>query len=128
MRIVSVARFNARTPYDSSFTVRRVYALSGRSAGEQGGRFALLARAELLQRAAFDLADALARHRQALPDLLERVLAIGAKAVAETQYFFLAIGQRRQRPLHLVRKIAFERAVLGGLDALVAQDVAQFRA
>src|SRR5437762_3208355 len=73
-----------------------------RSSRQQRHGLALLGRAELLERPAFNLADAFARDGQALADLLQRVFAIGAKAVAQTEHFLLAIRQRRQGALDLV--------------------------
>src|SRR5688500_10042523 len=82
---------------------------------------------QLLQRAAFDLTDPLARYREPLADLLERVFALRAKTVAEPEDLFLAIRERRQRALDLVREVAFERRVLRRAHAAVAQDVAELR-
>src|SRR5919109_3196530 len=50
--------------------------------------------AQLAQRLGLDLSDALARHREVLPDFLERVLAAVGEPEPQPQHFLLA---RRQR-------------------------------
>src|SRR5712691_8922404 len=59
--------------------------------------------AQLAKRLRLDLADALAGHREVLPDLLQRMFAAVGKPEAETEDLLLA---RRQRVEHLVRLLA----------------------
>mmetsp|Transcript_8723 Transcript_8723/g.14686 ORF Transcript_8723/g.14686 Transcript_8723/m.14686 type:complete len:397 (-) Transcript_8723:1129-2319(-) len=55
--------------------------------------------AQLLQRTRLDLAHALARHAEALPDLLERARAPVPQPVAQPQHVGLALGERRVEEL-----------------------------
>src|SRR4051794_14967121 len=75
---------------------------------QQRGSFALLGGAELLERAALDLPDALPRDGETLADLFQRVLAIGAEAVAQAEHLLLAIRKRRERAFHLLREVTLE--------------------
>src|SRR5208282_170777 len=53
---------------------------------------------EFAQRLGFDLADALAGHRELLADLFERVVRVHADSEAHAQDPLLARGQGRQNP------------------------------
>src|SRR2546428_1654416 len=73
----------------------------GRSDVGEAAQAARAARmTELGQRLRLDLADALARDREARPDLLERVVRALADAEAQPQHLLLA---RRERREHLSR-------------------------
>src|SRR5262245_8937017 len=79
--------------------------------------------AELAQRLGLDLADALARHREVLADLLQRVLAAVGQAEAQAQHLLLA---RRERVQHLVRLLAQGEAdhrLHRGADLLVLDEI-----
>ena len=80
---------------------------------------------QLLQCAAFNLPDPFAGDGQVTADLLERVLAIGAEAVTQPEHFSLAIGERSERPFHLVRGVALDGRFLGRPHGRVAEDVAK---
>src|SRR5688572_19014732 len=69
-------------------------------AGERFQRFRTRGVAQLAQRLRLDLADALARDREALADLLEREVGALADAEAHPQDLLLA---RRERREHLAR-------------------------
>src|SRR6476619_3436596 len=58
--------------------------------------------AQLAQRLGFDLPDALARHREALADFLERVLAAVAHAEAHLDHFLFPRRERLQHRLGLL--------------------------
>src|SRR5918999_3588696 len=64
---------------------------------EEAAQHARAARVlELAQRLGFDLANALARHRELLADLFQRVVGVHADAEAHAQHAFLAWRERRQ--------------------------------
>src|SRR6266700_7062148 len=67
---------------------------------------------QLSQRLGFDLADALARHRELLADLFQRVIGVHADAEAHAQHALLA---RRERGEHPGRGFAQVR-LDGGID------------
>src|ERR671911_414436 len=57
---------------------------------------------ELLQRVVLDLADPLARDAEGAADLLERARRRARQAEAELDHLPLALGQRRERELHVL--------------------------
>src|SRR5262249_44205562 len=64
---------------------------------QKAGQLAAAGRVlELAQRLGLDLADALARHRELLADLFQRVVGIHADAEAHAQHALLARRQGRQ--------------------------------
>src|SRR5918994_3866215 len=82
---------------------------------------------ELAQRLGFDLANALARHRELLADLFQGVIGVHADAEAHAQHALLA---RRQRGEDARRRLAQVR-LDGGVDrqdgALVLDENAEVR-
>src|SRR5262249_55507991 len=83
--------------------------------------------AELAERLGLDLANALAGHREALADLLERVLALVADAEPEAQDLLFLGRERAEGALHLVRQVLADQAVVRRFRALVLEEVAQLR-
>src|SRR5690606_12049033 len=71
--------------------------------------------AQLLEGAGLELAHALPREAERLPDLLVRVLLLAAQAVAQAQDELLAVGQARDQR-------ADARAHAVGVDAAVGRD------
>src|SRR5687767_8132742 len=82
---------------------------------------------QLTERLGLDLANALASDREALADLLERVLALLADAEAQAQDLLLLGRQHRQRPLHLGREVLREERVVGRPRRLVLEEVTELR-
>src|SRR5262245_36674336 len=68
--------------------------------------------AQLAQRLRLDLADALARHLEVLPDLFERVVAVLADAEAHHQHLLLARRERRQHLARVLREARDQRVLL----------------
>src|SRR5687768_9763071 len=83
--------------------------------------------AQLAQSLGLDLADALARHREALAHLFQGVLALLADAEAETEDLLLLWRERRQRALDLVGQVLADEGVVGRLCRLVLEEVSQVR-
>src|SRR6266481_9865332 len=83
--------------------------------------------AELAERLGLDLADALAGHREALADLLERVLALVADPEPKAQDLLLLGRERAEGALHLVRQVLADQAVVRRFSAFVLEEVAQLR-
>src|SRR2546427_7803326 len=81
--------------------------------------------AQLPERLGRDLRDALARDREALADLLERVLALLADAEPEAQDLLLLGRKRGQRPLDLRRQVLVEERLVGRARGLVLEKVAE---
>src|SRR5207249_11602004 len=75
--------------------------------------------AQLAERLGLDLPDALARHREALADLFERVLPLFADAEPEAQDLLLLRRQRGQRALDLGREVLTHQRVVGRAGRLV---------
>src|SRR5438128_10193419 len=67
---------------------------------------------ELAQRLGLDLADALARHRELLADLLERVVGVHADAEAHAQHALFACGERCERAGGSLAQVRLD----GGVD------------
>src|SRR5262245_42413766 len=82
--------------------------------------------AELAERLGLDLPDALPRHREALADLLEGVLALLADAEAQPEDLLLLGRERGQRPLDLAREVLAQERVVRRPRALVLEEVTQF--
>src|SRR5688572_2666943 len=82
---------------------------------------------QLPQRLRLDLADALARHRELLADLLERVVGVHADAEAHAQHALLARCQGCKHPCRCLAQVG-ERRRLERLDRiLVLDEVAEMR-
>src|SRR5262249_18054153 len=81
--------------------------------------------AELAQGLGLDLADALARHPEAVPALLEGVAALLADAEAHLEHLRLARRERRQDPPGVLGEARVERRVLGVHRVLVLDEVAE---
>src|SRR5581483_1905489 len=82
---------------------------------------------QFAQRLGLDLADALARHRELLADLLERMVGVHADAEAHAKHALLARGERGE---HARRRLAQIR-LDGGVDrqhrVLVLDEIAEIR-
>ena len=83
--------------------------------------------AQLAQRLDLDLADTLARHREALADLLERTLAFGAHPEAEAENLLLLRRQRGQCPFDPRHEVLAQEGVIGRASRRVLEEVAQLR-
>src|SRR3954451_18736279 len=82
---------------------------------------------QLAQRFGFDLADPLARYREALADLLERVLAAVAHAEPHLDHLLLARRQRLQHLIRLFLQVQIDHRV-GRRDYLaILDEVAEMR-
>ena len=80
---------------------------------------------ELAQRLRLDLADTLARHRELLADLFERVIGIHADAEAHPQDALLARRQRRQHPRRRLAQVRLDRGVDRQQRVLVLDEIAE---
>src|SRR4029077_21265448 len=78
---------------------------------------------QLLERVVLDLADALTRHSERAPDLLERARPIAGEAVAELDHAPLALGERFQRALDVLAAQVERRGVERRRLAVVAHEV-----
>src|SRR5215213_2114344 len=97
-----------------------------RSGIEKAAQFARAARVlQLAQRLRLDLADALAGHRELLPDLFERVIGIHADAEAHAQHALLARGQRSQDAGRRLAQIGLNRGVQRQDRVLVLDEIAE---
>src|SRR4051794_32365151 len=74
---------------------------------------------QLLQRLVLDLADALARHVERAPDLVQRARVLAAQAVAELEDAALAVGEVLQRLAQRLLREDLGRALVRGLGPLV---------
>src|SRR5205823_13625518 len=83
--------------------------------------------AKLAQRLGLDLANALARHGEALADLLQRVLAFLADAEPEAEDLLLLRRQHGQRPLHLGGEILAQQRIVRRPRRLVLEEIAELR-
>src|ERR1019366_5822564 len=79
---------------------------------------------ELPERLAFDLADALPRHVEALPHFLERVLRPVADPEAHAQDLLFARGERFQRAARLVLEARDDHGVDRRDDLTVRDEIA----
>src|SRR6185437_13601449 len=80
---------------------------------------------ELLQRVVLDLADALARDAEGLPDLLERARLRAVETEAELDHAPLALGERGERTLDVRAAECERRGVERRLGLLVLDEVAE---
>src|SRR6476646_5190480 len=97
-----------------------------RSGVEEAAQFARAARVlELAQRLRLDLADALAGHRELLPDLFERVIGVHADAEAHSQHPLLARRQRRQHPGCRLAQIGLDGGVERQDGILVLDEITE---
>src|SRR5262245_25779754 len=87
---------------------------AGSGLGDVADALGVGKRAELLQPLVLDLANALARHVERTPDLVERPRLLAVEAVAQLEDAALALGQRLE---DLPQRLALER----GLRELVRQ-------
>src|SRR5215471_17302782 len=79
--------------------------------------------AQLLQRLGFDLANALAGHRELLADLPQRMIASFSNSEAQLDDFGLARGQPGKQGLRLAGAVAFENDVERRDRVFVAKEV-----
>src|SRR4029078_10643318 len=93
------------------------------------GLQALAARrgAQLSQRLALDLSDALARDLEVLADLLEGVVGLLADAEAHAEGLLLARRERREHLAGLIREVDADDALARRDDRLVLDEVAEVR-
>src|SRR6201991_3521250 len=82
---------------------------------------------QLLQRLVLDLPDALARHVERAPDLVERARVLPAEAVAELEDAPLAVGEGLQRLAKGFLGEDLRRALVRRLRALVGDELAELR-
>src|SRR3954447_8367691 len=80
---------------------------------------------QLAQRLRLDLADALARHRELLADLFERMVGVHADAEAHAEHALLAWRERSQHPRRGLAEIALDRRVDRQDRVLVLDEVAE---
>src|SRR6185436_20976822 len=66
---------------------------------------------QLAQRLRLDLADALARHRELLADLLQRVIGVHADAEAHAQHALLARRERGENASRRLAQVRLDRGV-----------------
>src|SRR2546425_2868827 len=78
---------------------------------------------QLAQRLGLDLPDALARHGEALADLLEGVLAFLTDAEPEAEDLLLLRGQHGQRSFHLGREVLAQQRIVRRARRLVLEEV-----
>src|SRR5512142_3227884 len=81
--------------------------------------------AKLAERLRLDLADALARHLEVLPDLLQRVVGLLPDAEAHPEDLLLARRERGEDLPRLLGQVHVDDRVRGGDDRLVLDEVAQ---
>src|SRR5215218_6509774 len=99
-----------------------------RSGIEKAAQFARAARVlQLAQRLGLDLTDALAGHRELLPDLFERVVGVRADAEPHAQHSLLARSQRGQDAGRRLAQIGLDRGVQGQNRVLVLDEIAEMR-
>src|SRR6476660_1749575 len=79
----------------------------------------------LLQRLVLDLADALARHVERAPDLVERARVLPAQAVTELEHATLAVGEVLQRLAQRLLGEDLRGALVRGLGPLVGDELAE---
>src|SRR5690349_13479648 len=79
--------------------------------------------AQLPERLRLDLADALARHLEVLPDLLERVVALLADAEAHPEDLLLARREGGEHLPRLLREVHVDDRVGRGHERLVLDEV-----
>src|SRR3954453_16504769 len=80
---------------------------------------------ELLERLVLDLADALARHVERAPDLVERARVLPAEAVAQLEYAALAVGEVLQRLAQRLLGEDLRGPLVRGLGPLVGDELAE---
>ena len=82
---------------------------------------------ELAQRLGLDLADALARHRELLADLFQRVVGVHADAEAHAQHALLARRERGQHARRGLAQVRLDRRVDRQDRVLVLDEIAEVR-
>src|SRR5690349_4182877 len=80
---------------------------------------------ELLERLVLDLADALARHVERPPDLVERARVLAAEAVAQLEHAALAVGEVLQRLAQRLLGEDLRGALVRRLGPLVGDELAE---
>src|SRR5215831_523352 len=103
-------------------------AYSGELSVQEAAQLARAARVlELAQRFRLDLADALARHRELLADLLQGVVGVHADAEAHAQHTLLARRQRGQDARRRLAQIGLDRGIERQHRILVLDEIAEMR-
>src|SRR5829696_8595687 len=82
-------------------------------------------RLQLLQRLVLDLADALARHVERAPDLVQRARVLPAQAVAQLEHPPLAVGEVLQRLAQRLLGEDLGGALVGRLGPLVGDELTE---
>src|SRR6186713_3692071 len=82
---------------------------------------------QLAERLRLDLPDALAGHREALTDFLERVFAAFAHAEAHLDYALLARRQRLEDVVRLFLEVEVDDRIRRRHDVRVRDEVAKMR-
>src|SRR5690242_4301066 len=80
---------------------------------------------ELAERLRLDLPDALARHRELLADLLQRVVGVHADAEAHAKDALLARGERGEDAGRRLAQVGLDRGVERQHGVLVLDEVAE---
>src|SRR4051812_16359109 len=80
---------------------------------------------QLLQRLVLDLADALTRHVERAPDLVERARVLSAEAVPQLQHAALAVGEVLQRLAQSLLGEDLRGALVRRLGPLVGDELAE---
>src|SRR6187200_953403 len=87
--------------------------------GDVAELLGLRERLQLLERLVLDLADALARHVERAPDLVERARVLAAEPVAQLQDATLAVGEVLQRLTQRLLGEDLRGPLVGRLGTLV---------
>src|SRR4051794_3272917 len=82
---------------------------------------------ELLERLVLDLADALARHVERAPDLIQRARVLPAEAVPQLEDAALAVGEVLQRLAQRFLGEDLGGTLVGGLGTLVSDELTELR-
>src|SRR6185437_608012 len=97
---------------------------SGMSGIEEASELARAARVlELPERLGFDLADALARHRELLADFFERVVGVHADAEAHPEDALLARGERGEDARRRLAEVRLDRRIQRQHGVLVLDEI-----
>src|SRR5579871_2780585 len=124
----AASAFSRASVSGSRSNVRRTAAIEMLLVVQKAPQLARPARVlELAQRLGFDLADALAGHRELLADLFEGVVGVHADAEAHAQHALLARGQRGEHPRRGLAQVGGDRRLVGQDGVLVLDEIAEMR-
>src|SRR3954467_7757868 len=102
-------------------------ALNSSGLGDVAELLGLRERLQLLERLVLDLADALARHVERAPDLVQGARVLAAEPVAQLEHAALAVGEVLQRLTQRLLGEDLRGALVGRLGALVGDELAELR-